>query len=253
MLIHGGIFENGKITNETLILEFSNLKWNKLEVKPNKSPHLSFHCSEFVLENENPKNHLFHVYKGLPINNEFRQTNKLKYEGIYIFGGIDDEKNYKNDIYILKLGKKPCEWIYPKTNGISPVPRIMAKINYYQDLSILILHGGRNDSIKKSIFNDIFVLDLMTLNWIQTSTYPSVPKDRSEHSSVVYNNQIFILGGINLKKYYPMDFFVINVDLYNNKFKESEKYKEYDLRNKSPEKYRKTEESEMKDDLNYFK
>ena len=240
MITHGGLLENGRVTNDTLILEFSNLKWNRLEIKGIRPPHLAYHCSDFVLEYDKPNNQSYHIYKGIN-HHEVRNNHRIKHEGIYIFGGIDEEKNYRNDIHILKVGRKPCEWLQPKIDGIPPYPRTMAKINFYQELSILIIYGGKNDLLKKSIFNDIYVLDIENFNWIRAVSYPFIPKERAEHGSILYNNQILILGGINLKKYHAMDFFIINVDLFNNKLRDREKYKEYENKSKSIEKNKKGE------------
>lgn len=231
MVLHGGILENGKITNDLAAIEFDTLKMNRLEYS-GISPYLAFHCSDFVLDGEKTNNIYYNIYKGLKTQ-ELKLVYRIKHEGIYFFGGLDEENNYRNDLYILKVGRKPLEWIQPKTNGISPSARILATLNFYQELNILILHGGRNDRLKQSIFSDIWVFDLENFKWIKAIAYPFNPKDRAEHSSVMFNNQLLILGGLNLKKYSSMDFFVVNADLYNNKFKEKEILKEMEYKNKT--------------------
>jgi len=231
MIIHGGILENGKMTNELAVLEFLNLKWNKIDYK-GKSPYLACHCSDIVLDNGKNNIRNYHLYKGYT-NVEPKNGYKLKHEGIFFFGGIDEESNHKNDLYILKIGRQPLEWFRPKVNGAGPTPRIFAKMNFYEDLNMLFVYGGRNDLIKKSIFNDIWIFDLENFKWIKAITHPFNAKERTEHCSTLYNNQLLILGGTNLKKYNSMDFFIINLDLYNNKNKERDVYKEYEQKNKN--------------------
>lgn len=240
MLIHGGVLENGKISNDIAILEFFNLKWNKLEYK-GKSPFLAFHCSEVVIENVKTNIKNYHIYKG-PNNTENKNGYKLKHEGIFFFGGFDEENNCKNDIYILKIGRKPLEWFNPKPNGIAPPPRIFAKMNFFEELNILIVHGGRNDLLKKSVFNDFWIFDLENFKWIKANINPYTPKERSEHCSIIHKNLLLILGGTNLNKYNSMDFFIVNLDLFNNKNKERDVYKEYEQMNKN-EKSKKIEEN----------
>jgi hypothetical protein len=231
MLVHGGVLENGIISNDLAILEFSNLKWNKIEYK-GKSPHLAYHCSDIVIENTKTNIKNYHLYTG-PFNSENKHGYKLKHEGIFFFGGIDDENNCKSYLYILKIGRKPLEWFNPKINGATPPPRILGKINFFEELNALILHGGRNDILKQSVFNDFWVFDLEDFKWIKANINPYTPKDRSEHCSVKYKNQLLILGGTNLKKYNSMDFFIVNLDLFNNKYKEKDVYKEYEEKNKN--------------------
>lgn len=231
MLIHGGILENERITNELILLEYSTLKWSVCSSK-GKSPYLAFHCSEFVLENEKTTKATYHIYKGSPME-EGKNYYKIKYEGIYLFGGIDEECNMKDDINILKIGRKPCEWIKPCIIGQSPPPRIHASLNFYHELNILIMHGGRNDKLKKSIFSDIWIFDLENYFWIKASTAPINPRERTEHSAILYNNKILILGGLNLRKFNPMDFFILNVDMHNNRMKEREILKDIEKKNKN--------------------
>jgi len=230
MFIHGGILENGKITNEVALLEFGNLKWNRIEFR-GKSPFLAFHTSDVVLENAKNNIKNFHIYKPI-VANDSKNNYKIKHEGIFIFGGIDEENNHKNDLYILKIGRKPLEWYNPKIKGLGPAPRIYAKMNFYEDLNILILHGGRNDTLKKSIFNDIWVFDLENFFWINASTNPYTPKDRTEHGSFIFDNKLLILGGVNIRKFNSMDFYIVNLDVFRNKQREDIDFKECENKNK---------------------
>jgi hypothetical protein len=230
MLIHGGILETEKITNELILIEFSTIQCSPCLTK-GKSPFLAYHCSEYVIENERLNKVSYNIYKGSQLI-EGKNSAKIKYEGIYLFGGIDEEYNLKNDLYILKIGRKPCEWIKPKITSPIPPARINATLNFYNELNILILHGGRNDQLKKNIFFDIWLFDLENFFWIKAKTAPINPIERTEHCSIIYNNKMLILGGLNLKKYNPMDFLILNIDLHHDKEKERDILKDKEKKNK---------------------
>jgi hypothetical protein len=230
MLVHGGILETEKTTNEIILLEFSTLQWTSCITK-GKSPFLAYHCSELVLENERLNKVTYNIYKGSQLI-EGKNSCKIKHEGIYLFGGSDEEYNINNDLYILKIGKKPCEWTKLKLTCASPPPRINATLNFYNELNLLILHGGRNDKLKNSILFDIWLFDLENLFWINANTAPSSPRERTEHCAIIYNNKLLILCGLNLKKYNPMDFFILNIDLHNDKNKEKEILKDIEKKNR---------------------
>jgi len=241
MLVHGGVNDSGKTLNETIFLEFNTLKWNKLDTRGTRSPYLSCHCSEFVLENEKFYNNNYHIYKGTNLIENTNIIKKIEFEGIYVFGGINEEGVYKNSTYVLRVGRKPCEWIHLNIGGNPPSARANAKLNFYSNLNILILSGGKNEHIKKCIFNDIFVLDLENLNWIRAGTYPSIPKERTGHGTIIYNNQLIILGGNNVTRFLSMDFYMLDLDLYSKKYRDRERdrIRDIDIKGKSIDKGKK--------------
>lgn len=243
MLIHGGLNESGKTLNDTIFLEYNTLKWNKLDIRGTRAPYLSSHSSEFVLENEKFYNPNYHVYKGSNLIENTNIIKKIEFEGVYVFGGLDEESNCTNEVYVLRLGRKPCEWIHLKISGNPPLPRANASLNFYQNLNILILTGGKNETLKKAIFNDVFVLDLENLYWIKAATFPLLPKERTGHRAAVFNNQLLILGGNNIKKFLSMDFFVLDLDLFSGKYRDRERdrFRELDVKGKSIDKGKKGE------------
>lgn len=73
----------------------------------------------------------------------------------------------KNDLWIVRVGKKPLEWLRPETNGKPPCPRYSHSMNYYEEGNYLIIHGGRNDfSTEKYSLDDTYVFDLAKFDWI---------------------------------------------------------------------------------------
>ena len=92
---------------------------------------------------------------------------KIKIEGIYYFGGLTQANQINSELQILKIDQKPMKWIIPETKGKPPTPRYSSAMVFYDNLEILIVHGGRldEDYEKNSFSNDLFVLDIATMNW----------------------------------------------------------------------------------------
>jgi len=66
MFIHGGIDDNGKILNDSWLLDYQTLKWQRTEIKipiTTKLPALANHASCLVVSSEIRTNSNFHIYK----------------------------------------------------------------------------------------------------------------------------------------------------------------------------------------------
>lgn len=222
MYIHGGIDENGDFLHDSFILDLESFRWNEVYPKEtNFRPFsVAYHSSCLVVTSDKRNHSNFNIYK-FPEMPKIA-VNKIKFEGVYIFGGIDREGNCNNDLRILKIGKKPLEWIKPNTIGSSPQPRQSSFIGFYEELDILILHGGRNDQTSDVYLNDTYILDLYTFNWIKINVFENVPKPRAEFSAIVQSNKLIIFGGTNMQGYIGSDIFMINLDFFENKKKRAD-------------------------------
>ncbi len=215
IIIHGGINEKNEISNEICILnsKFDNYN-NKIYLYLNKpsfinSPFLFGHSSCLVLPSE-IKNHPFLSINYIP---EIKKIiMKIKYKGIYIFGGFDKNLNdYNNEIFVILLGKK-LEIKKIETNGKKPKGRIFTSLNYYEKGNILILHGGRNEKNNCEDFNDTFVFSLKNFCWseIKILNKNEIFK-RCGHKGIIYNDELIIFGGINSYNFIGCNFFIINL------------------------------------------
>ena len=216
IIIHGGINEKNEISNEICILntKFDNYS-NKIYLYANSpsfnnSPFLFGHSSCLVLPNE-IKNHPFLNINYIP---EIKKIiMKIKYKGIYIFGGFDKNLNdYNNEIFVILLGKK-LEIKKIESNGKKPKGRIFASLNYYEKGNIIILHGGRNEkNFDDSTLNDTFVFSLKNFCWseIKILNKNEIFK-RSGHKGIIYNDELIIFGGINSFNFIGCNFFIINL------------------------------------------
>jgi len=210
MFIYGGIDEDFRYLSDMWVLDLYNFIWMKVTPKTGKivTPTLAFHCSTMAygIERREHPNFKFSSFSEIPNSRQYR---KLKGEGLYIFGGMDEEKNMKNDIRYLKLGKKQIEWVAPKTEGNGPCARISATMNYLEDLHVLVITGGC-DKDRKLFYNDIYILDLEKYKWTKINVYNDLPIRRAEHCSILLDKKLIVFGGINSKCYVGSELYVVN-------------------------------------------
>ena len=115
-----------------------------------------------------------------------------------MFGGINsDEGALSNDLWILRLGRKPLEWIKPNVRGKPPLPRYSHTLNFYEEGNFLICHGGRNDLSSQSFaLNDTNIFDLYKMEWSEIKLYSDSDKfnvfNRCGHNSVVFGKLIIL-------------------------------------------------------------
>ena len=249
MLIHGGMSEKNEILNDVFILNLnSNFfklnvsvvtweKWLKLSVQnENNSPFLFGHSASLVVPREIIENCEFNVYNYPEVNflnkinnknnnkNKFKLLNeKIRVRGLYVFGG-KSKKGISNKLFVLKIGKKPCEWTEIKDfKGIAPCERYFHSMNFYEKENFLIIHGGRNDFFKMGenyALNDTFIFDLDSLEYKKINVVNDdknfVVFNRCCHSSIVFSNKLFIFGGLNNENYVGSSFFIINLEYVDN-------------------------------------
>jgi hypothetical protein len=193
MLVFGGTTDKGQFLNDVYNLNMDTLRWLKIPTKGSRPPPIASMCSALVIQPERLQGEVLQIYK-LPEVNTKSFYKKLKAEGVYIFGGITKEREVLNDLRVLRLGKKPLDWVKPNAHGKRPAPRYSATLNYLQDLAILVLHGGKDDSHQDLIYNDTFIFDLYTFTWIEVKLYNAHPYPRCEHRSVVFGSKWYYVS-----------------------------------------------------------
>ncbi len=167
------------------------LKWSHINAEGNVvSPQLAGHASCLVLQKDIRYHPKTTIHRFAEDKVQRSLNNRIKDRGIYIFGGKRKDNSLSNDLYVLKLGKKPLEWLKPETLGKQPSPRYLLTLNYYEEGNFLIIHGGRNDKIKDNFaLNDIYLLELSKLEWVEVKVYFDSPMNvfsRCGHCAVVY-------------------------------------------------------------------
>ena len=234
------ISNNSHILGDFMALDLITFKWMKLEnivfKKKNskklyhfKSLPRVYHSSCLVLSIEHlVKGNKINIYKN-DLNSdedenvlfqngilETKQNFDIKYEGIYMFGGLDENFKETNNLYILHCFRNPLVLFEPKINGIPPRPRQMASMNFNKILNYITIYGGKNIN---QVFGDLFVLDIMNFQWINVELFgASIKAGINGHSSNIINDKLFIFGGCDENnKYIKAKLLCIELDLFRNK------------------------------------
>ena len=225
------------ILGDFMALDLITLKWmkiNNIVFKKKNSKKLFrfkslprvYHSSCLVLSSE-------HIEKGMKINmfkNDTDGNNNIflksqietktkfdiRYEGIYIFGGLDGTFKETNTLYILHCFRNPLVLFEPKIKGLPPTPRQMATMNLNNILNYIIIYGGKNIN---QVFGDIFILDIMNFQWIGVQLFGTDIKTKiSGHCAGIINNKLYVFGGSNEdNKYTSAKLLSIELDLMRNK------------------------------------
>jgi hypothetical protein len=219
IFIYGGedIF-NLKTLNNAFTLNCVNLTWDIVNMNTNL-PYLKYHSgvlvNDFHFYTNNPYN-IYNYPRDLPSN----RNRKIKIEGIYIFGGINENNEYNNNLYIIKINRNPCNFFIANIDGIPPLPRINCKMLFIEDYNFIIIHGGMDRN--QNILNEIMILDVESLNWIkpildinnsEKGIYDLIP--RTDHEMFYHNGKIYIFGGRQERRFLNLKFECLQFEVSN--------------------------------------
>jgi hypothetical protein len=82
----------------------------------------------------------------------------------------------------------------------------------------LVIFGGRNDDIfgktmNTVALNDLHLMDMQTNNWLTVAIFAEeMPDSRWGHSLIASDEQLLLLGGMNLNTYCESAVFSIVID-----------------------------------------
>ena len=221
-LIQGGIdLRTSTLVNSAYIYNIIDNYWERLDYRGKPLPYRAYHCCTMV---SSYINHTLSAYTfySLPDDISDEVKSKIRYEGIYIFGGINEKKMYCNDLFILKTGNRPCINIKPKISGKPPEPRIHAKMLFIENYFFVIIHGGIK--INQTFCDNIAVLNLENYNWIK----PIIDDEggtekrligRTKHEIFFNNDKLYILGGLGDDNMLPLNFEIVQFEVtgfFNN-------------------------------------
>ncbi|XP_023545254.1 acyl-CoA-binding domain-containing protein 5-like isoform X1 [Cucurbita pepo subsp. pepo] len=107
-----------------------------------------------------------------------------------VFGGTNGSKKV-NDLHILDLGTK--EWTQPECKGNPPAPRESHTATLIGDDKLAIFGGsGEGES---NYLNDLHILNLKTMVWMNTEVRGDVPIPRDSHSATAVGHKLLVYGG----------------------------------------------------------
>lgn len=215
-LIHGGMdSRTHSIENTAFIYNIFGNFWQKLESIGQPLPYRIYHCGVMVNYYARSSSGPYSFYFP-PDDFQEGSVRKIRHEGIYIFGGINEKKNYTNDVFIIKIGHKPCINLKPKIAGPPPEPRIKAKMLFIDSYYFIVIHGGVKTN--QNFCNDITVLNLENYNWIKTI----IPNEngeemnllaRIEHQIFFYEDKLYIFGGLGEENILSMNFELVEFEV----------------------------------------
>ena len=157
------------LENSAYVYNIIDNYWDKLDYRGKPLPFRAYHCA--IMVNSYMKNTLSsYTFYSLPDDISDENKSKIRYEGVYLFGGINEKKMYCNDLYIIKIGSRPCINIKPKIAGKPPEPRIYAKMLFLEKyflvcklfLIFIIFHYILNYFLKYNL--DLSMSNFASLN-----------------------------------------------------------------------------------------
>ena len=215
-LVQGGMdVRTHTIENSAYFYNIFGNYWQKLEYIGQSLPYRMYHCAVMVNYYSKSSSSPYSFYYP-PDDYQEGSVRKIRHEGIYIFGGINDKKNYTNDVYIIKIGHRPCINIKPKIAGPAPEPRIKAKMDFIDNFYFLVIHGGVK--INQNFCNDITVLNLENYNWIKPIIADDTGEGKSligriEHQIFFHGEKLYIFGGLGEESILSMNFEVVEFEV----------------------------------------
>ena len=210
ILLYGGFNIDGKFLNDCWIYDINSGRWDILQFTGKYPPPLGYHCGCLVLESEQISSDLLTVYN--KPNSNRKTLPFLKLDGVFFFGGMNDNKIPTDLFFHMTIGNKPVIFDIPPTNGKPPEARISATMNFAPEINMLIIHGGRNDLKEPNFFNDITLLDMETFDWIHASFSNFIPYQRAEHGAIAFGNQFIVFGGTTFDHLMNFDLTLVNMD-----------------------------------------
>lgn len=111
---------------------------------------------------------------------------------LVVFGGGHSGAEPVDDVKIHVFDACTDKWTCPDTLGTPPKPRqghVMGAV-----ASKVYVHGGMSGA---DFYNDLNVLDMISLEWGQVAETENNPCARAAHGAVVHGCQLFVFGGMN--------------------------------------------------------
>ncbi|XP_010259671.1 PREDICTED: acyl-CoA-binding domain-containing protein 4 isoform X2 [Nelumbo nucifera] len=168
MYIFGGN-HNGRYLNDLQVLDLRSLTWSKLEVKAG---------TEYS-ESSNPVS-----LSPCAGHSLIQWENKL----LSIAGHTKDPSE---TVTVKVFDLQTCTWSTLKTYGKPPVSRGGQSVTLVG--TTLVMFGG--EDAKRSLLNDLHILDLETMTWDEMDTVGVPPSPRSGHAAAVHAERYLLIFG----------------------------------------------------------
>lgn len=218
MYIFGGN-HNGRYLSDLQVLDLKRLSWSKVEAKAapespesssvtispcaghslvtwgNKILSIAGHTKDLTetvtVKEFDPQTCTWSNLKtyGKPPISRGGQSVNLVGDTLVMFGGEDAKRSLLNDLHILDL--ETMTWDDMDAIGTPPSPRSDHAAACHAERYLLIFGGGSH----ATVFNDLHVLDLQTMEWSRPKQQGVTPGPRAGHAGVTVGENWFIAGG----------------------------------------------------------
>ncbi|KAK2079446.1 hypothetical protein QBZ16_003138 [Prototheca wickerhamii] len=110
---------------------------------------------------------------------------------LWLFGGEDVSRRPLNELLVLDLASRT--WRAPATTGSAPPPRTAHVAAVWRERYMLVFGGGS----VAHCFDDLYVLDTLTLRWSRPATEGPAPPPRAGHAGAILGASWYVIGGGN--------------------------------------------------------
>lgn len=167
MYIFGGN-HNGRYLNELHVLDLKRLAWSKVEAKA-------------VIESLNSTHAAIAPCAG----------HSLISWGNKILCLAGHTKDPSETVTVKEFDPQTCTWSNLKTYGKSPISRGGQSVTLVGDA--LVMFGG--EDAKRSLLNDLHILDLETMTWDDMDAVGTPPSPRSDHAAACHAGRYLLIFG----------------------------------------------------------
>ncbi|KAL4486350.1 hypothetical protein ABPG72_007136 [Tetrahymena utriculariae] len=214
LIIIGGVDSNGKYLNDVCSINLETSKSTHLDQIDGYEEGLAFSACCAVFKNETKIENMYLPFEKTQTKN--KGINQSFLQGIYVFGGRQENGDALNNLRVLQVGRKPLKWIDPEFTGKQPEGRFSHTLSYYKEFNSLLLVGGRNEVYYSkqgsNVFQEIYMFSLEFSEWIKIDMRGGDYQARCSHSATIIDTKIIIFGGISHKGICSSDLLVIELD-----------------------------------------
>lgn len=237
MVIFGGRSVAGDALTDVYALDLGTATWQQLTPAGNHPSGSVFISAVYC-----PARHSMIVFDGSDMSRGYDQVNELLLDSmkwkkispsgtppearwsysifldpadnrLIVFGGQTQSGQFVSDVWALKLTPGEEEWTQLNPGGSVPGGRSNCATCYDQAGREAYFFGGFNYN-QGAYYNDLYMLDMLTLSWTNVSPGGTLPSERRCAVGVFdqWNRNFLVYGGEDYYGY-PGDWYSMNVGL----------------------------------------
>ncbi|KAK3023477.1 hypothetical protein RJ639_044857 [Escallonia herrerae] len=196
MYICGGN-HNGRYLSDLQALDLRSWTWSKIEVRAgaealeSSSPVTAPPCAGHSLVSVEMGVSLIYVLAERCAMHTYIYVFKIPWEGNKLLSVAGHTKDPSETIQVKVFDLKTCTWSILKTYGKPPVSRGGQSVTLVG--TTLVIFGGQD--AKRSLLNDLHILDLETMTWDEMDALGVPPSPRSDHAAAVHAERYLLIFG----------------------------------------------------------